>query len=347
LSFNKTKIALAVGVATALFSGVAVSSAFAVESNGSSVALYQFDGETGDLITPGTVMGWAQPTIGGPRKVATVDDDQIFTGSADAMGVRTFIAPRGQESTISAWVASADGGFMPGTKNVLQPNLAPEQMISGNKAAVKANGGQFSIGFAYVNNNGLTIASAGVVYHYITVTPGTGAYTFEDPAGTVEPPAPVGTTGDVNLEATTIAAQDGALSLTVPSATTAVIGDPKLVDQLSTSTGVLGDITVKDARVITHSGWTLTSTVADFVAGGTTIPAAQLTVTPRIVSTTATGITAAAAGAASKTGTPFAAAGAEGRVGDTVLNADLKFVAPASAPAGTYTSKMTLTLVAK
>ena len=346
MSFNKTKIALAVGVATALFSGVAVSSAFAVESNGSSVALYQFDGETGDLITPGTVMGWAQATIGGPRKVATVDDDQIFTGSADATAVRTFIAPRGQESTISAWVASADGGFMSGTKNVLQPNLAPEQMISGNKAAVKANGGQYSIGFAYVKNNALTIADAGVVYHYITVTPGTGAYTFEDPAGTVDP-APVGTTGDVNLEATTIAAQDGALSLTVPSATTAVIGDPKLVNQLSTSTGVLGDITVKDARVLTHSGWTLTSTVADFVAGSSTIPASQLTVTPKIVSTTATAVTTAAAGAASKTGTPFAAAGAEGQVGDTVLNADLKFVAPASAPAGVYTSKMTLTLVAK
>ena len=342
MSFMKTKAALAIGVAAALVSGVAVS-ASAVESNGSSVALYQFDNETAELMTPGTVVAWDAGVFGAPNKT-NIDD--VFVGSEDATGVRTFIAPRGQESNVSAWLASADNAFMPNTKNVLQVNVSPDQMLLGNKKAVRDNGGQYSIGFAFMKNNALTIADAGVVYHYITVTPGTGAYTFEDPAGIVEP-APVGTTGDVNLEATTIAAQDGALSLTVPSATTAVIGDPKLVNQLSTSTGVLGDITVKDARVLTHSGWTLTSTVADFVAGSSTIPASQLTVTPKIVSTTATGITTAAAGAASKTGTPFAAAGAEGQVGDTVLNADLKFVAPASAPAGTYTSKMTLTLVAK
>jgi hypothetical protein len=342
MSFTKTKIALAVGVATALVSGVAVSAAYAVESNGSSVAMYQFDGDTGELVTPGTVVAWTKGAVGGPNKT-NIDDR--FIGSADATDVRGFIAPRGQESNISAWTASTQGGFAPGTKEILQPNISPSSMIAGQFQKVKDEGGQYSIGFAYVKNNALTIADAGVVFHHITVAPG-GNYTFEDPTGTAPVDAPVGS-ADINLSATTIAASDGTLSLVVPANTTAAIGNPTLVDNLSTSTGALGDFTVKDSRVLTHKGWTLTSTVADFVAGSSTIPAARLSVTPKIVTTTAAGVTVAAAGAAATTGKPFAEAGADATVGDTVLNADLKFVAPATAAAGTYTSKMTLTLTSK
>ena len=343
MSFNKTKIALAVGVATALISGVAVSSAYAVESNGSSVAMYQFDGDTGDLVAPGTVVAWTKGAVGGPNKTNIEDR---FTGSADATDVRAFISPRGQESNISAWSAWSFGGFAPGTKEILQPNISPSGMSGGQFQAVKDNGGQYSIGFAYVKNNALTIADAGVVFHFITVTPGTGAYTFEDPATTAPVEPSVGS-ADINLSATTLAAADGTLSLVVPANTTATIGNPTLVNNVSTSTGVLGDITVKDSRVVTHKGWTLTSTVTDFVAGASTIPAAQLAVKPKVVSTTATGVTVSAEGAAATTAKPFAEAVTDAQVGDTVLNADLKFVAPATAAAGTYTSKMTLTLTSK
>jgi len=70
-------------------------------------------------------------------------------------------------------------------------------------------------------------------------------------------------------------------------------------------------------------------------------------VTPKVVGTVIPGVTAAAAGAATTAGRPFAEAGDGVDVGDTVLDADLKFVAPATAAAGTYTSKMTLTLTSK
>ena len=347
MSFTKSKIALALGITAALVSGVAVSSAYAAESDGSDQALYQYTA-AGVYVAPGTTIAWTRGAIGVPNK--TGDIDATFLGSSDAEDVRAFIAPRGKERTPSAWIASAPGGFKPGTKEVLQPNISPNSVINGNAISVKNNGGQYSIGFAFTKTNGLAIADAGVVYHYINVTAGSGDYTFENPADKpTEPttPADPTKTADINLQATTISAQDGALSLVVPANTTAIIGNPTLVNALSTSTGVLGDITVKDARVVTHTGWTLTSTVADFVAGNTTIPASQLTVTPKVVSTTAGGVTAAAAFAAAKTGTPFAAAANDVKVGDTVLNADLKFVAPATAPAGTYASKMTLTLVAK
>ena len=60
MSFKKSKIALAVGIATALLSGAAVSSAYAVQSNGSSVAIYAWNTDTETLITPGTVVAWDQ-----------------------------------------------------------------------------------------------------------------------------------------------------------------------------------------------------------------------------------------------------------------------------------------------
>jgi hypothetical protein len=342
MNFNKSKIALAVGVATALISGAAVSSAYAVESNGSSVAMYQFDGDTGELVVPGTVVEWTKGAVAGPNKT-NIDDR--FVGSADATDVRAFIAPRGQESDISKWTASTNGGFYMDTKEILQPNISPSSMIAGQFQKVKDEGGEYSIGFAYVKNNALNIADAGVVFHHITVAPG-GNYTFEDAAATapVEPPAG---TADINLSATTVAAAEGALSLVVPAGTTATIGNPTLVNNLSTSTGTLGDITVKDERFQTHKGWTLTSTVADFTAGTATIPASQLLVTPKVVGTPIAGVVAAAEGAAAKTGKPFAEASDGATVGDTVLNADLKFVAPANAAAGVYTSKMTLTLTSK
>jgi len=343
---NKTKVAFAFGIAAALAAGAVVSSASAAVSNGSDQAMYHFDGNTGLYVAPGTTIDWDYPAIGAPTTDPANIETTYFVGSSDATDVRAFIAPRGQERTPSAWSANAPGGFMAGTKQVLQPNIAPASMTEGAPATVKSQGGQYSIGFAFTKNNGLSIADAGVVYQYITVTPVTGAYTFEDPAVTA-PGAPSDTTGEVALSATTIAAADGTLSLVVPAGASATIGNPTLVNGLSTSTGTLGQITVKDGRVQTHKGWTLTSSVADFAASGATIAASQLLVTPKIVGTAISGVTAAAAGAATTAGRPFAEAGDGATVGDTVLDADLKFVAPSTAAAGTYTSKMTLTLTSK
>jgi hypothetical protein len=336
--------ALVAAIAASLV-GATFSAASAVEPNGSDAAIYLRDANTAELLAPGTVLQYNDDVIGSP-------DDQdymhVWTGSADAVEPRLFVSARGQERTISAWKAYAPQGFPTGSKDVLLPSMKLSGLINGNIAGVKDAGGEYSLGFAFVKNNGLTIADAGVVYTHITVTPGTGAWTFASPSSST-PTTPAVGSADINLSATTIAAADGTLSLDVPANATAVIGSPTLVDQLSTSTGVLGEFTVKDSRIATHKGWTLTSTVKDFVAGASTIPAARLSVTPKIVAakTTAAGVTAAAAAAASTTGTPFAEASDVAAVGDTVLNADLKFVAPATAAAGTYTSKMTLTLVSK
>jgi hypothetical protein len=290
----------------------------------------------------GTVFKWDDETVGAQ---SATEARATFECPADATQTRTFISAVGAEKTLP-WIAYAEAGYL---KSNLEPTLTPESQILGSQAQARATGGDFSIGVACVKDNGVNFASSGLWFTTIHVTPGTGAYTVDQP-GSTTPPAAGGGTADIALTAQVAAAADGALSLVVPAGAAATIGAPTIVNGVSTSAGTLPDFTVKDARALTHTGWTLTSTVTDFVAGTASIPAAQLTVTPVIKSTTAAAgsVTAAPAGPASNTGTPFASATDNPGVGDTVLNAGLSFAAPSAAtPAGTYTSKMTLTLVSK
>jgi len=321
-----------------------MSSASAAEPNGSVSPVYLMNSNDGSVYPAGTVLDFAAGVVSSP----TTDFNDKFVGSADATSVMTFISPRGQERTPANWTASAVNSFFENTKTSWLPDLGLNKQIQGRPGNVLANGGQYSVGVAFMKNNGLTVAEAGVSYTYIDVTAGTGRYTFSTPT-TTAPTEPAVGSADIGLSATTIAAADGTLSLVVPANASAAIGNATLVNNLSTSTGVLGDITVKDSRVLSHKGWTLTSTVTDFAAGSSVISAAQLSVRPRIVSTTAAAdsIVTAAEGAAATTAKPFASATDAAQVGDTVLNADLKFVAPATAAAGVYTSKMTLTLTSK
>ena len=350
---KKKSIAAAVAgavIITAL--GASVSAAFAApEPNGSDGKYYILDGNTGAEVPAGTSLGFTYAVIASSSNDINEVENATYPCSDDATSVRTFIAPRGQERTPANWTAYADNGFKPGTKEILLPSMQLTNNILGNGPGIKTAGGNYSLGIACLKNGNLTVASTGVYYTYISVTAGTGAWTFETPAGVVVPVDP-SLTDDINLQATTVAAQDGVLSLEVPASASAVIGNPTLVNQLSVSTGQLGAFTVKDSRVVSHAGWTLTSTVAEFVNGSDSsvkIDAKQLGVKPVIVSTTATGVTASAEQLAGDAvyPAPFAEASNAAQVGDTVLNANLKFVAPANKPAGTYTSKLTLTLASK
>lgn len=330
-----------VGAIAASLVGATFSAASAAEPNGSVQPYFILDGNTGEPIPEGTVLDFNQGVIASPVKT---DVEALFNGPADATEVVNFLSPRGQESNISQWTATGAGGFFPGTKNVLQPSANLGGLTNGGALGAKANGGQFSLGIAFTLNTGVTIASTGPSYVYITIQPG-GNWTFEYSPTT--PTTPAGQSEDIDLSAEVGVLVDGALSLEVPAGASAAIGTPVVANGTSTSTGVLGNFTVKDARAATHKGWTLTSVVSDFVAGSVTLPAASLSVKPKIVSTSATGVTVAAEAAASTAGTPFADATDAAQVGDTVLNADLTFAVPSTTAAGTYTSKMTLTLVSK
>lgn len=157
------------------------------------------------------------------------------------------------------------------------------------------------------------------------------------------------TTGSVALSASTVAAEDGTLSLSVPSSASVTFGSAVLVANRSTSSGSLPNITVVDARVASRPGWNLTASVTDFTYLTNSISKAQLGFVPAKVSATAVATQAGATQVAGSAVYPavIATGDAANTVGNTVINGTFTFVAPQEKPAGTYTSTMTLTLTSK
>lgn len=353
LKRKSTKVVLGTAfVAVGLMVGAGIASAGVTQTNGSDDPLYLYDGN-GTYQNENYSWGWASDVYGAG---STSDINQVLSCPSSATGVFQFIAPRGSERTQSAWSAYAPNAFVSGTKTVLTPNLKPSGLIlngTSSQAAVKAAGGNYSLGLACTTNSGVTVV--GAIYRYVTVTAGTGAYTAAAtgaPSTSTPTPTPTATSqsASIALSAQTVAAVDGALTLSVPSGAAASFNTPTLVNNKSTATGTLPAITISDGRVVSRQGWTLTATVADFVnsADNTqTIAKTNLGVAPAVTSTTASGVnagTAATAGSASYPIT-FATATASSAVGTTVLGGNLTFVAPQGTGTGTYTSTMTLTLV--
>lgn len=348
--FKKTSTRyIAVGIAAVIVAAASTTIAIAanatVQANGSDGKVYIADPATDTMFAAGHTFAFTDNTygFGNSADVATP-----YVCPADATSAQTFLAPSGSERTKASWTAWATVGFASG-KNVQQPALSLYKQILGSANSVKGSGGAYSVGVACVTNNLASLATAGVWYASIHVTSPNGAYTVDQPTEDAAPP--VGAS-NVQVSATTVAASDGTLSLIVPTASaTATLGAASLVGGLSTSTGSLGAFTVHDARVVTHAGWTLTSTLTDFTSGGNTINKRQLGLAPSIVSgtTPAAGVTLGTAQVAGSAIFPatFAQADNSAGVADTNLGGILTFVAPASAPAGTYTSTMTLTLTSK
>lgn len=345
--------ALIAVVGTAAFASAANA---AVQANGSDGPVYLGDNNSNALITAGSTMAWNDDNFGftDPANVSSP-----FVCPSDATGSLSFIAPTGQERTFANWSAYAVAGFVSG-KNIVQFTTSPYGQILGNGAAVKAAGGSYSIGVACTVNSNTKLASSGVWYLAARFTAGTGAFTVTQPDSAVVSPSPSpspsgGSSTSIALQATTAAAQDGSLSLIAPSNATVVFGaatvDP--TTHLSTSTGTLGDVTVADGRVVTHTGWDLTTSVTAFTLVGDstkTIANSQLGFLPKFVSVpTGSNISKSVGQLAGSAvyGAPFASADNGANVGNTVMNAALTFVAPSTSTPGTYNSTMTLTLVGK
>jgi hypothetical protein len=124
-----------------------------------------------------------------------------------------------------------------------------------------------------------------------------------------------------------------------------------LVNNKSTTTGTLPNVTVTDERIVSRQGWSISANVADFVNSSNnaiTIGKTNLGIAPSIV-TNAGGVTAGAATTAGSATYPatFAEASVSNGVGTSVIGGNLTFVAPQDKAAGTYTSTLTLTLVSK
>lgn len=352
---NKIRVAAVGVVSIALIAGAAAAGvAAAPQANGSDAPLHIYDGN-GVLAAPAAVFAWDADILG---SASPTDVNGLIQCPVGTTGVYHFLATPGTERTPSTWKANSPGGFFDATlKNVQIAVLSPISLINGAQAAAKAAGGAYSLGLACTTNNGVTVV--GAFYRSISVVPVTGAVTFTpvDAAVVVPPvgpPAPTSTSGNIALNPTTISATNGVLALTVPAGAAATFNAPSLVNNKSTTTGTLGKVTVNDGRVVTAQGWTLSADVVNFVNStdaANTISKAQLGFAPKTVApgTTSTGVAAGSAQVAGSAVYPaaFASGAAANTVGDSVLDADLTFVAPQNKAAGTYNSTMTVTVTSK
>ena len=148
---------------------------------------------------------------------------------------------------------------------------------------------------------------------------------------------------------------DGEFSLKDLSGTASIeLTNPVQTTNGSLSSAKLGKLMVTDLRQVSKPGWNLTTTVGTFTRqGGTdTIANTALGIAPSLVKQAGTGATAptlASALAAGSGSFPylFATVAGGGWSGQSTYDADLSFLAPSSAPAGTYSSTLTMTLVSK
>lgn len=352
---KKSQLIAAGGLAVALVAGATLGASAAVQTNGSDAPLYMWDGNTAELAEgEGMQYAWDAELIGHSNNTDVQSGRFLCpTGSTDAY---TFMTATGTERTgaVNGWkaysmIAIVDGG-------VYLPSLKPAVQLSGDVNFIKNNGGSYALGFACTSNNGLTVEAA--FYRTATVTAGTGVFTLAATADVqttpTNPPAPEGTTGDIALAPSTLDAVNGALALSVPAGAAATFGTPTLVNNVSTTEGTLPEFSVVDGRVVTREGWTVTTSVDEFVNAAdatNTIAASQLGLEPRVVAT-GTDSSGATAGTTQTAGTAaypstFAEAAAGYGTGTTVLSGDLTFVAPQNKAAGTYTSTLTVTVVSK
>lgn len=114
----------------------------------------------GAPIPAGRARHWGEDTLGSP-----VDSDPTGTHSfavpSAAAAAATFLSPRGRETDIAAWNASGWLGLTPA--GILLPNVKLSGLTTAGPgrpsgtAAVARQGGDYSLGIAFLDGNGHVI----------------------------------------------------------------------------------------------------------------------------------------------------------------------------------------------
>jgi len=147
--------------------------------------VYLVDGADNIQHPAGTLMDWNDyrgahisaipvsetPTNYEPTRLPYVDGAEEWIN---------FISPPGEEFDRSGWLAYGNKVALSG-KGALLPIVTPGQVLFGlpGQAAVKAAGGTYSLGVAYIHTNGLYVVTA--FFTTINVDAGTGTWRFATP----------------------------------------------------------------------------------------------------------------------------------------------------------------------
>lgn len=236
LAAGATTLALAgIGVL-----GVGVTAASAVDAIPDSPyfggTFYLANGDSGEDYVPGTsALAWHEPAI---ALVAPGDLESSIPTPATATGVSTFIAPRGSEWNRDTWHAYADWPLGQWLQNVTPYNqIVPGPGSPSGTGATAAVSGEYSIGWAYTINNGLTVIPGGLFYVHITLTgnaePTLATYTYQ-PVELAAAPLPSTTTTITSFPSTV--QENTAFDLTATVSEATATGDVEFFNG-STSLG--------------------------------------------------------------------------------------------------------------
>ncbi len=253
-STGRRRAFVAVAVALLPVGLVGVSTATAADeipaapSFGGTLYLANPDDETDYAV--GASLGWNQPVVALP---SPGDLEGRLPSPRGTESVVTFIAPQGREADVPSWDASAPWQITP--PGLWLADVTPYHQIdpgqgtpSGTNATAIVSG-DYSIGVAYLKDDGLHVVPGGLYFIHIRLTgnvdPNKATYTWQ----------PVEATGEPGTSTTP---GGGSVASTVPQG---------LLGFTSSSTppgAELGGLTIGDSRNEADPGWTLTvSTTAD------------------------------------------------------------------------------------
>lgn len=247
---NRRNRLMAVGIVAGLLAtvapvGVAHAATEPTFPSTSAAPVYLVDGLDNVQYAAGSDMAWNAPmnvhlsAVPMPD-VPTDTEPMRLPAVADAEQYVTFISDPGSESTRSNWKAYGTTFPMVANQGVMMPNVTPTAQINGlpGQASLKASGGTFSLGVAYVKNNGLTVVST--YFTTINVDAG-GTWKFATPAAPMVN-TDVATTTTVSATPTTVeAGSTTTLSASVVAANAATVsGNVQFFE--GTSTTPLGTV---------------------------------------------------------------------------------------------------------
>lgn len=168
---------------------------------------YLADANTYQDLAPGDPIPWDTPVIAIP---APGDFEGKIYGESDptTTGIKTFWSQRGEEANPNLWNASATNGFPADGKYSWMANVTPTSQIDAGferdpkgQAAIKAAGGEFSVGIAFTKYDHVAISDDGLWFIHVNVQAGTGTWSYQ----LVEVDVPVEL---VDVETTTTLAVD-------------------------------------------------------------------------------------------------------------------------------------------
>ena len=187
-------LAATVAAAALVLAPAISASAAIVPTVGSAHPLYLLSDIDGQQIPAGTSLGWNANILGSPEP-SDEDYNSNFPVPAQAGSVVMFLSPRGQETTKAAWNATGPLGLTP--SGIQLPNLKPSSLTTpgtgspSNAAGVANAGGDYSLGIAFIANNGNQVLEAN--FTYITVVananPALATWTFATPTAPATAPA--------------------------------------------------------------------------------------------------------------------------------------------------------------